>query len=171
VEPTNPAACFHVNSKEFSNMSGGEQSISESEFYMWRAIFAFTYVDNMLSMEEQELLQSYLANVPFSSKQRIILKDDLRNPKDVVELHKKITNPEDKKRFCVLARAIVWCEGDMDMQEKAILKKVSCIKGKEEEDILSSTRNDVNVEAYYNQYAKSGMMGLFKTPNIVEMRV
>lgn len=138
---------------------------------MWRAVFAFAYVDNMLSIEEQELLNSYLAKVPFSKSQRVTLKEDLRDPKDVVGLYRKITKPEDKKRFCVLARAIVWCEGDITQQEKAILKKVSCFGEKEEEEILHSTRSDANVESYYNQYAKSGMMGLFKTPHLVEIRV
>ena len=148
-----------------------KSGISESEFAMWRAVFAFAYVDNVLSLEEQELLQSYLAQVPFSNAQRIILKEDLREPKDVVGLYRKITQPEDKKRFCVLARAIVWCEGDVTAQEKAILKKVSCFGEAEEEEILKSTAQHPHIESYYNQYAKAGMMGLFKQPNIVELRV
>lgn len=149
----------------------GKPGITESEFYMWRAVFAFAYVDNVLSLEEQELLQSYLAQVPFSSAQRIILKEDLRDPKNVVGLYKKITSPEDKKRFCVLARAIVWCEGDVTEQERAILKKVSCFGEKEEQEILHSTRDHPHIEAYYNQYAKSGTIGLFKTPHLVEISV
>jgi hypothetical protein len=149
----------------------GDKGIEESEFYMWRAVFAFTYADNMLSLEEQELLNAYLARVPFSKDQRDILKEDLRDPKDVVGLYKKITRKQDKERFCVLARAIVWCEGNMQEQEKAILKKVSCFGEKEEEEILHSTRNHPHINDYYQQYARAGMTGLFKVPHSVEMRI
>lgn len=146
-------------------------AITESEFFMWRAIFAFAYVDNILSVEEQELLNSYLAKVPFSNAQRIILKDDLRNPKDVSDLYGHITRSEDKTRFCVLARALAWCEGDVTEQEKAILKKMTCMGVVEEQEILRQTGGHPHVEAYYNQYAKSGMMGLFHQPHLLEIRV
>lgn len=150
----------------------GNKGISESEFYMWRAVFAFTFVDNALSLEEQELLQSYLRKVPFSRDQLETLKKDMRNPgKDVVSLYRKITNPADKKRFCVLARAIVWCEGDMAEQEKKILKKVSCLSEPEEEEIFHSTRDHPHINTYYQEYAKAGMIGLFKTPHSLEIRV
>ena len=147
-----------------------QSGISESDFYMWRAVFAFTYVDNVLSLEEQELLQTYLARVPFSKDQLNTLKQDLREPKDVVGLYKKITRAEDKERFCILARAIVWCEGDMLEQERAILKKVSCFDEEEEEELLHSTRRHPHLHDYYQQYAKAGMMGLFKQPPALQMQ-
>lgn len=139
---------------------------------MWRAVFAFTFVDNTLSLEEQELLQSYLKKVPFSHSQLETLKNDMRNPsKDVVGFYRKITNKADKERFCVLARAIVWCEGDMDAQERAILKKVSCLSEPEEEEIFHSTRDHPHINTYYREYAKAGMVGLFKTPHSLEIHV
>jgi len=145
--------------------------ITASEFAMWRAVFAFAFVDNVLSLEEQELLQSYLATVPFSMGQRQILKEDLRQPKNVVELYNKIADEKDKKRFCVFARAIVWCEGDITQQEAAILKKVSCMKEAANDDILRGTRGHPHINHYYEQYAKSGVVGLFKQPHLVEIRV
>ena len=149
----------------------GKSGIGESEFAMWRAVFAFTYVDNVLSLEEQELLQAYLKKVPFSHAQLQTLKEDLRNPKDVLALYRKITRKEDKERFCVLARAIVWCEGDITAQEKAILKKVSCFDEEEEIEILESTRDHPHLKTYYQQYAKAGMMGILNTmPHQVELR-
>ena len=143
--------------------------IHESEFAMWRAVFAFAYVDNVLSLEEQDLLHTYLKKVPFSPEQLGILKKDLAQPKDVLGLYKKITRAEDKERFCVLARAIVWCEGDMHEQERAILKKVSCFDEEEEEELLHSTRDHPHLHNYYQQYAKAGMMGLFKPPPGLQM--
>ncbi len=35
-----------------------KEGITESELYMWRAVFAFSLVDNILSLEEQKILQS-----------------------------------------------------------------------------------------------------------------
>lgn len=144
--------------------------IAESEFNMWRAVFAFTYVDNVLSLEEQELLHSYLAKVDFSRAQLDTLKEDLIHPKDVVSLYRKITRREDKERFCILARAIVWCEGDMAAQEKAILKKVSCFDEEEEEEILHSTRDHPHLRTYYQQYARAGMLGMFKQPPAIRLQ-
>lgn len=141
--------------------------ISDSEFNMWRAVFAFTFADNVLSVEEQVLLNSYLKNVNFSHTQREVLKSDLKKPKNVVEMYRKITNPKDKKRFCVLARAIVWCEGDMGEQEEEILRRVSCLSEKEENIIFERTRNHPHIHDYYQEYAKTGMMGLFKEPPAV----
>ena len=138
--------------------------IHESEFAMWRAVFAFTYVDNVLSLQEQDLLHTFLKKVSFSKDQLDTLKKDMAEPKDVVSLYKKITQAEDKERFCVLARAIVWCEGDMHEQERAILKKVSCFDEDDEEELLHSTRDHPHLHDYYQQYAKAGMMGLFKEP-------
>lgn len=148
-----------------------KSGIRESEFAMWRAVFAFTYVDNVLSLEEQELLQTYLKKVPFSADQLRILKKDLMEPKDVVGLYKKITRKEDKERFCVLARAIAWCEGNMLKQEMAILKKVSCF-GEDggDKELLRSTRGHPHLHDYYQQYAKAGMMGLFKEPPRLRLR-
>jgi hypothetical protein len=154
-----------------ANNQSNLSTINASEFAMWRAVFAFAYVDNSLSLEEQKILHAYLTKAPFSLAQRVILKDDLRHPKDVSVFYKQITRPEDKTRFCVLARAIAWCEGEVSAQEKYILKKMSCFGEVVDEEILHNTREHPHIETYYNQYAKSGMMGLFRTPHLLEIRV
>lgn len=145
--------------------------VSDSEFFMWRAIFAFALVDNLLTLEEQTLLQSYESQAPFSNAQRDILKQDFGNPQDVVQLYRQITNEEDKKRFCILARALSWCDGDMDMQEAGILKKASCFSGPPESEVLASTRNHPHIQTYYQQYAKAGVSGLFKAPPVLALQV
>lgn len=138
---------------------------------MWRAVFAFSLVDNMLSMEEQRLLQTYLNAVPFSPAQLDILKQDFRTPQDVETLYKQITDPAHKERFCVLARALVWCEGHMERQEEAILKKVACLGQGDDLNILRGTRNHPHIEDYYQHYARAGVVGLVKARPIVTMRV
>ena len=86
-----------------------KNNIPQSEFDMWRAVFAFSLVDNTLSLEEQKLLQSSAKTVPFSQTQIDTLKDDFKKPQNVEDLYRKITDPKDKQRFCVLARALAWC--------------------------------------------------------------
>jgi hypothetical protein len=142
---------------------------TDSEFNMWRAVFAFSLVDNLLSMEEQKLLQSYFNAVPFSKAQIDILKNDFRKPQDVEALYKKITDPKHKERFCVLARALVWSEGDMDRQEELILKKVACLGNHADNDVLSRSRKHPDLESCYQSYAKAGMSGLLRSRPGFEM--
>jgi hypothetical protein len=148
---------------------GQKTGVSESEFYMWRAVFAFAFVDNILSVEEQELLQTYANTVDFSMMQRQVLRLDFKSPPNVVEMFSKITEERHKKHFCVLARALAWCEGNMDQQEAAILKRVHCIKGSKDENILRQSRD--YADTYYQYYAKAGISGLLKSPPKMVMRI
>ena len=143
--------------------------IDESEFSMWRAVFAFAFVDHSLSIEEQELLNSYLKKVPFSQRQLSVLHGDFKNPPDVVKMYNKITEPKHREHFCTLARALVWCEGDMDRQEEVILKRVSCLSSDEGMETLTRTRD--YAKDYYKYYAKAGMVGLLQTQGRFQMHV
>ena len=145
--------------------------VPDSEFQMWRAVFAFSLVDNVLSIEEQEMLNSYKSMVPFSEQQLSIIRRDFERKQDVVALYNGITRQEDKKRFCVLARALVWTDGDIDEQEKKILKKVACLKEPPGSEVLAATRGHDHVEKYYQQYAKAGLVGILDTPHILQMTI
>lgn len=147
------------------------QGVSESEFNMWRAVFAFSLVDNMLSLEEQKLLQTYLNTIPLSDQQLKILKGDFKDPQDVEALYRKITDPAHKERFCALARALVWCEGDMEKQEEIILRRLHCLSEGEGHDILRKSRNHPHLRTYYQSYAKAGMVGMMKSKPAFELRV
>ncbi len=57
--------------------------VGKSEFFMWCAVFVFTFFDNVLSLEEQVLLKAYLNKVSFSPEQLAILKNGLLHPKKV----------------------------------------------------------------------------------------
>lgn len=129
---------------------------------MWRAVFAFSLVDNVLSMEEQELLRSYFSSIPFSYDQKEILKGDLASPKNVQVMYGHITEQKHKERFCMLARALVWCEGDMDRQEEIILKRLNCIKGSVDAELVRQSRYSSDLEDYYKHYARAGVAGLMK---------
>ena len=140
--------------------------VTDSEFYMWRAVFAFSRLDNTISPEEQKILQPFTNSILFSQAQNDILKNDFQKPQDVEALYRKITDPKDKERFCVLARALAWCDGDMDKQEEAILKKVSClsIAGCSDDDVLVRTRRHPHLDGYYLRYSKEGVAALFRLP-------
>jgi hypothetical protein len=148
-----------------------QNGITDSEFNMWRAVFAFATVDGILSLEEQQLLKSYRHKVNFSMDQLETLHRDMTTPQDVLARYKKITQPEHKKRFCILARALSWCEGDMDRQEQEILKRLDCFKCSPDSDILRSTRGHPHVHDYYQEYAKAGIVGARKGNAAVQMRI
>ena len=142
----------------------------ESEFYMWRAIFAFAMADGELSADELDLLHEYKEYVHFSAHQLQILHDDFLYPQNVEYLYKQITQPEDKHRFCIMARALAWSEGDLDQQEERILKHVSCLGTKEHSDTFHRTRNHPEIEPFIDRYAKGGTMGFLETPHITDLR-
>jgi hypothetical protein len=134
--------------------------ITDSEFHMWRALLAFAFVDKVLSVEEQAVLRAHVTRDELTPHQRKILKADFKSPPNVKTMYKKITAPEDQVRFCVLARALVWCEGDMDKQEEYILKHLGCLDSDEGRKTLSQSRDDVYLHLYHMQYQKAGMAGL-----------
>jgi hypothetical protein len=145
--------------------------ITDSEFHMWRAVFAFAFVDKVFSIEEQEFLSTRIRSVNFSDKQRNILKEDLTSPPNIEAMYGRITQREDRERFCALARALVWSEGDMEEQERVILGRVGCMKSEEGMETLRSSRTHPSLQEYHEYYEKAGMAGLFDKNPRFEIRV
>lgn len=134
--------------------------VSDSEFHMWRALFALAFMDNRVSPQEMELLRAYQSDALFSQGQLEILRGDFMHPRKVEEMHAHITDPADKARFCALSRALLWCEGDADRQEEEILRRVSCLTAPAEREILRESRHHAQLHDYYASYEKAGMIGL-----------
>ena len=151
-------------------MAVSDKGIPESEFYMWRALFAFAFAPGVVIPERMEILNEAKDTVPFSLHQLTVLRDDFQYPQDIDYLYKQITAPEHKHQFCAMARAIAWSDGDMDAQDERILKRVSCL-GKEDSEFLKLSRENTGLAGYMDQYAKNGMLGLWQMPRILEMRV
>lgn len=145
--------------------------VPESEFNMWRAVFAFSLVDRLLTVEEQSLLSGYLSSVPFSAQQKNILLDDFKNPQDVEKFYRKITEGKDRARFCELARTLVWSKGDMDLQEKIILRRVSCLGNKEGLDILKKSRDSEWVIGWTDKYEEAGLLGMMQHPKLYQASI
>lgn len=98
--------------------------VTESQFYMWRTLFAISHADDIVTQEEIRFMTEALEDVPFSPEQQDILKDDITNPKDIVEMFSKISNNRDQAEFFKFARELVWIDGDYGAEEQEIMLKL-----------------------------------------------
>lgn len=148
-----------------------DKGVSASEFAMWRAVFAFAFADHEISPEERAVLDEYRTTIHFSQDQLLTLSGDFANPQDVEAVYRKILLPEHRHKFCAIARALAWCDGDLDQQEERILKKVACLKSPDYADDLRKSRNHPELHEYHEQYERNGMMGFFQPKPLLEVRV
>ncbi len=128
-------------------MAIDKKTVSQDEFSMWRAVFAFALADGKLTIEEQKILSHHIDSVDFSKEQLETLRADMNVKNDVEDLFSKIISPENKKKFCALARSLVWCDGDIAIQEKHILQHVKCFQTREYSEML---KNSAGSDAYKN---------------------
>lgn len=98
--------------------------VTNSRFYMFRAVFALAHADNFLALEEQDMLYKHLDNVPFSEDQLNILQDDVARKQDVDEMFDRITDPADIETFFKLAEAVVWSDGSLSAKEGETLDRL-----------------------------------------------
>jgi hypothetical protein len=98
--------------------------ISESEFYMWRAVFATAHADQKVTGEEIRYLAEVLEDNPFTKKQRDVLIQDIVKAQDIAEMFRGITEQTDRARFFRLARELVWVDGDFGKEEQELLLKL-----------------------------------------------
>ncbi len=99
-------------------------SITDSRFYMWRALFAIAHADEVVSDEERRFMNKTLHDYPFSAAQTQILEQDITVKQDVNALFAKITDPQDRSQFFDHARTLVWCDGDYGQKEQQILLRL-----------------------------------------------
>ncbi len=102
------------------------KQVTESEFYMWRTLFAIAHVDDIVSKEEVRFMAEVLEDNSFNDEQRAILNDDIKNSRDISEMFSKISDKKDQARFFSLARKLVHIDGDFgDAEQLAMLKILS----------------------------------------------
>lgn len=101
--------------------------ISESQFYMWRTLFAMAHADNVITDEEIRFMAEALEDVPFSKEQREILNRDIKEPQDIVAMFAGISDQGDQARFFDFARELVWCDGEYGLDEQHIMLKLKKI--------------------------------------------
>lgn len=99
-------------------------SVTESQFYMWRALFAMAHADDIVTDEEIRFMMEALEDIPFTPEQKNILKDDISVPQDIEVMFQKISDAKDQAMFFNFARDLVWIDGDYGEAEQEIMLKL-----------------------------------------------
>lgn len=106
-------------------MSSSE--INDSQFHMWRALFAVAHADDIVSAEEVHFMAAALEDVPFSEGQRAILNEDIKYPQDIETMFKAVEDQYDQAMFFKLAHELVHIDGDYGAEEQEIMLKLKAL--------------------------------------------
>lgn len=146
-----------------------ENPLTESRFYMWRAVVAMVHADGVVTPHELAFVNDYIREIDLSPSQLEIIRDDLHVTQDIYEMFVHITDRQDKIDFFSLARALSWCDGDFDRQEKEIIERLEKINGNADAlSILEESREIINeVDLCERQWQSSkdtnkNLFGFFK---------
>lgn len=102
----------------------GQKPVTESQFFMWRTLFALAHVDRYVSNDELRFMAEALEDVPFSEEQKNVLTQDIKEPQDVFEMYKLIRDDTDRIEFFRFAHDMVWIDGDFGPEEQKIMLKL-----------------------------------------------
>ncbi len=102
-----------------------QDTVTDSQFYMWRTLFAVTHADNIVTSEEVEFMAHVLEDIDFSEDQTRVLKKDIVDAQDPVLMFKGITEHEDRSKFFEFARDLVWVDGDFCEEEQSVMVKLA----------------------------------------------
>jgi len=106
------------------NIPANNKGVSESEFYMWRAIFALAHADHVVTDEERSFMTKNLAVISFSAEQRDVLTQDIETAQNISDMFLKIEDQEFRSRFFYYARMLMWSDGDFAAQEQKIITEL-----------------------------------------------
>lgn len=95
--------------------------VTDSQFYMWRAIFSLAHADRIVTQEEKKFMIKTLSTVNFSPDQRKTLQEDMEQARDTGAMFSRISDPQDRSRFFYFARILLWSDGSFDGAEQKIL--------------------------------------------------
>lgn len=121
------------------------KKISDSQFYMWRTIFAVAHADDVVTNGEIRFMVEALEDVPFTEEQRRILTNDIAEPQDIEAMFEKISEPRDQAEFFGYARKLVWADGDFGKAERDILLKLKAIhvKNVDVDDLIGGVKMEL----------------------------
>lgn len=103
---------------------GLKGDVTESQFYMWRTLFAMAHADDVVTGDEIRFMMEALEDIPFTPQQKETLKNDISQPQNIEEMFSKITDDRDQAMFFSFARDLVWIDGDYGTQEQEIMLKL-----------------------------------------------
>lgn len=104
-----------------------DKSITESQFHMWRTLFAIAHADGVVTNEEIRFMVEAMEDVPFSAEQKKTLNDDIKIAQNPEEMFGRIADVRDQARFFQYARDIVHVDGDYGKAEQELLLKLKRI--------------------------------------------
>lgn len=100
------------------------EGLSNSQFYMWRAVVAMAHADGVVTPHEVNFLQQSMKDLTLSAAQTEVLSQDIAVPQDIHAMFVEITDKRDQLNFFKLARILSWSDGDFDQQEEKIIQKL-----------------------------------------------
>ncbi len=98
--------------------------VTESQFYMWRTLFALAHADNVVTNEEVRFMAEALEDVSFSEAQKAALKEDIKTPQDIAEMFRGVSDAQDQAKFFKFAHDLVWADGDYGKAEQDIMLRL-----------------------------------------------
>ncbi len=130
--------------------------VTDSEFYMWRTLFAMAHADGQVSDEEVRFMAEALEDMPFSPEQAEILRNDIKIPQDVIAMFKGVTDKIDQARFFSFARDLVWADGVYGQEEQTILLKLqeTHIRSINVDDLIGKIEMEFAGESAHGQSKK-----------------
>ncbi len=99
-------------------------TITDSQFYMWRTVFALAHADDVVTDEELRFMSEALEDIPFSDAQKTTLQTDAKEERSVEEMFEKITDPLDQAEFFNIASQIVHIDGDFGDEEQEVMLRL-----------------------------------------------
>lgn len=102
--------------------------LSDSTFYMLRAIVALIHADKMVKAEEIHFLDTLITHIgrtaEITDAQKSQLRQDLDIPVDITALLRRVTDRQDLENFVLFGGMLAMADGDMHPAEETILNRV-----------------------------------------------
>jgi uncharacterized membrane protein YebE (DUF533 family) len=98
--------------------------MDESKFQLWRASFAFCFLDGILDEKEKLWIQDKMTSLPFNENQKQQLLKELKNPPALVNILPLITKPADRGFLINHIRFLASLDKVITKQEKAKIENL-----------------------------------------------
>jgi hypothetical protein len=125
------------------------RGVTESQFYMWRTLFAIAHADDVVTDEEKKFMDEAIRDIPFSVEQKQTLRGDIETAQDIGKMFKSITDKQDQARFFRFAQQLVWVDGDYGPEEQKIMLQLQTehIKGTNVDELVGSVELELDDDA------------------------
>ena len=100
------------------------KGLNDSQFYMWRTLFAVAHADSVVSDEEVRFMAEALEDIPFSDDQRAVLNEDVKHAQNIEAMFAGISDVKDQAAFFKFAHELVHIDGEYGLEEQSIILKL-----------------------------------------------